>query len=394
MSESAEATGGPAEPAQRASSQTPDKDASATQTTGDGGGDRKGGKGKGSDGGGGGTGGVGKFFMGTGDGGAPPAVSYAAFLVVAAVFVGILASVFLPYILFSPKLDKTLLQQLADTETARGLITFLVAVSTVGIALILVVAMWSEKIDDYKDRFAFSKEILTSLIGILGTIIGFYFGATQDQTHHGTPTTLTLANLSITPPQPGKGDKVTLHATLSGGQSPYHYAIRFAPDTITKIEGDSPDGTVSHEIKFDAYDPAKPLDITFEGKDVTGLISSSRLHLAATQDQTHGQVTPTTPTLANLSVTPLTITPPNPKKGEMVTLHATLSGGQPPYSYTIRFTQDKIKEIKGKSANGTVIQEIKLGAYNPTTPLDITLEGKDDKGAIISSEPIHLGPAR
>jgi hypothetical protein len=244
--------------------------ASATRTTGDGGGPGKGG--------------FGKFFTGTGDGGAPLLVSAVAFLVVALAFVAILWSVFFPYAFVWPKhVDKTLLQQLADTATARGLITFLVAVSTVAIALILIVAMWSAKDDVVKERFGFSKEVLTSLIGILGTIIGFYFGATQDQTHgHGTPTTLTLADVSIVPPKPGPGDTVTLHATLSGGQSPYHYAIRFTPDTIKEIHGDSPDGTIDKEIMH-AYDPAKPLDITLQGKDDKGeIISSEPIHLAAT----------------------------------------------------------------------------------------------------------------
>ena len=63
-----------------------------------------------------------------------------AFLFVALAFVTILSSVFWPYVFHTPPgLDKTLLQQLSDVETARGLITFLVAVSTVGIALILIV---------------------------------------------------------------------------------------------------------------------------------------------------------------------------------------------------------------------------------------------------------------
>jgi hypothetical protein len=157
--------------------------------------------------------------------------------------------------------------------------------TSASIALILTVYLASSAsgVEIVKDRFAFSKEVLTSLIGILGTIIGFYFGATQDRTHsHGTPTTLTLASLSITPPNPVKDGTVMLHATLSGGQSPYHYAIRFTPDTIKEIDGQSPNGTISQEIKLDAYDPATPLDITLEGTDATGAITGNRVHLAAT----------------------------------------------------------------------------------------------------------------
>jgi hypothetical protein len=198
----------PAEPAQPASSQPtpelaepsssppPAKDASTTPAAVDGGGAGKGGTSTGT---------------GTGTGGTGRGVPIAFILiVVAATFVFILASVFLPYIFTVPKLDKTLLQLLADPETARGLITFLVAVSTVGIALVLIVYLASStaEVEVVKERFGFSKEVLTSLIGILGTIIGFYFGATQNQTQgHGTPTALTLADISITPPNPVKDQR-------------------------------------------------------------------------------------------------------------------------------------------------------------------------------------------
>ena len=212
-----------------------------------------------------------------------------AFFLVALAFVAILASVFWPYVFASPKnLDKTLLAELANTEAARGLITFLVAVGTVGIALILIiyVATSTGTTEAVKERFAFSKEVLTSLIGILGTIIGFYFGATQDQTHgRGTSSQLTqlaLQGLSIEPSTPVKGSTATLHATLSGGQPPYNYVIRFAPDTIKEIDGSSKDGTINQAIKLDAYDPTKSLDITLEGTDSTGAISGNRVHLPAT----------------------------------------------------------------------------------------------------------------
>jgi hypothetical protein len=205
------------------------------------------------------------------------------FLLVALAFVAILSSVFWPYV--GKGLDKTLLQQLADTETARGLITFLVAVSTVGIALILIVWVASTGLaaDVVKERSAFSKEVMTSLIGILGTIIGFYFGATQggQAPSRSGSTAPTLASFSFTPPKPEKGGTMTLRATLSGGQSPYVYAIRFTPDTIKEIDGQTQNGTIDQAIKLDAYDPAKPLDITFEATDAKGAISGNRVHFDA-----------------------------------------------------------------------------------------------------------------
>jgi hypothetical protein len=65
---------------------------------------------------------------------------------------------------------------------ARGLITFLFAFGTIGIAVIIALSVFTSSADpeEAKQRFYRAKEILTILIGILGTIVGFYFGATQN----------------------------------------------------------------------------------------------------------------------------------------------------------------------------------------------------------------------
>jgi hypothetical protein len=63
--------------------------------------------------------------------------------------------------------------------TARGLITFSVAIVTVAIALILVsfIVFGTGEIAELKERFTFGKDILMVFVGILGTIMGFYYGS-------------------------------------------------------------------------------------------------------------------------------------------------------------------------------------------------------------------------
>lgn len=72
----------------------------------------------------------------------------------------------------------TFRQNLAEIEISRGIITFFFGLGTVGVALILVTAAFTSERDkdDIKERFDMGKQVLTTLIGIFGTIVGFYFG--------------------------------------------------------------------------------------------------------------------------------------------------------------------------------------------------------------------------
>ena len=63
------------------------------------------------------------------------------------------------------------------SNVARGLITLLVAIVTVAIAIMLTLSVLLSNSTDYEKRFALGKEILTIFIGVLGTIVGFYFGS-------------------------------------------------------------------------------------------------------------------------------------------------------------------------------------------------------------------------
>lgn len=69
------------------------------------------------------------------------------------------------------------LPSLAEPGMARGLITFLFAFATIAVVIISVIAVFWVKIDEVAQRGALAKEVLTILIGIMGTILGFYFGA-------------------------------------------------------------------------------------------------------------------------------------------------------------------------------------------------------------------------
>jgi predicted permease len=77
-------------------------------------------------------------------------------------------------------------------DSARVFITFMIAVATVAIAFFaMLIAMM---LREYEKRFALAKEVLTILVGILGTIVGFYFGTAKI-----TPTTDSNTNGATQP---------------------------------------------------------------------------------------------------------------------------------------------------------------------------------------------------
>lgn len=121
----------------------------------------------------------------------------------------------------------TFLQLLQNTEISRGLITFLVALATVAIATILVIyaVTGNDDKERTKERFSQGKEVLTTLVGILGTVLGFYFGSAEK----GAANDLALAEPHF------QALQLTTH--ISGGSPPYRYSISSEKQEFTKIEG-------------------------------------------------------------------------------------------------------------------------------------------------------------
>lgn len=154
---------------------------------------------------------------------------------------------------------------LTDNDSARGMITFLVAFVTVGIALILVMAAFMSGGKDVEKRLNFGKDVLTVLIGVLGTIMGFYYGqeagekraANQEQTAgrtgdaSGRRQTILIADPQLSPAAPRAGGEFTLNTTFGGGEGPYTYTVTFDPPgavTTPAAAVASNDGKVSHRF--------------------------------------------------------------------------------------------------------------------------------------------------
>lgn len=107
------------------------------------------------------------------------------------------------------------LDSLAMIDHARGLITFFVVLATTGVIVLVALGIfWVENADDAKKRFESAKELLSIVIGVLGTILGFYFGTAVKDTTNNPPQS------AITQPAGDNGQGAAPTAPAAGQAAP------------------------------------------------------------------------------------------------------------------------------------------------------------------------------
>src|SRR5882724_11789675 len=109
-------------------------------------------------------------------------------------------------------LDKGVLSGMAKSEYARGLITYLFALVTILIAVALVLSSLTATEIKFEERFKNAKEVLALLLGVFGTIMGFYFASETSRRSGDEP--LSLSSLDMTPQLGGSPDQVMLRAVV------------------------------------------------------------------------------------------------------------------------------------------------------------------------------------
>ena len=143
----------------------------------------------------------------------------------------IILLVFAFAILIAILVDAEVLKRLQDVAYARGVITFLVALSAIALAFMFAYqAFTDDKISD--NGFRRGREVLTGITGILGTIVGFYFGSTDK----AAPTRVEVD---------AKQEGSSLIAHVASGTSPYRVSVSFEPKEVKGVESlTSKDGWV------------------------------------------------------------------------------------------------------------------------------------------------------
>ncbi len=130
------------------------------------------------------------------------------------------------------------LKSLQEIPVARGLITFLIVITTMGIAIMLAMStIFGEAGPDQDKTFDKGKQVLGVLIGLLGTIVGFYFGSPDTKPGSLMQSQgLTIAPARVNNLQPKKGETFTISDYVYDGKPPYIYSITFDPAAIPPIK--------------------------------------------------------------------------------------------------------------------------------------------------------------
>lgn len=165
------------------------------------------------------------------------------------------------------------IKDLSNSESARGIITYLVAVTTIAMAAMLMLAAIMTGGRDLDKRFTLGKEILTTLIGVLGTIIGFYYGSTtKSDTNTGAATrdstSITVNGLNTIPLSPQPDKPLNASAIITGGITPYDYILTISPTgTAEPRNATSQDGRINETITFMDSAKSGSITLTLSGKD-------------------------------------------------------------------------------------------------------------------------------
>jgi hypothetical protein len=171
-------------------------------------------------------------------------------------------------------IDKGVLRNMSTPEYARGLITYLFAVMTIGTAVVLVLSTLitppqsttPTQLDQIKDQFTRGKEILSLLLGVFGTIVGYYFGSTI-----ATPAAeLRLSHPRVTSIITDAGPAVLVQSTVAGGSPPYLFGIAVGDSKPETVEPVAEDGWIVREVALPAGASSSAVAIRVSVQDATG----------------------------------------------------------------------------------------------------------------------------
>lgn len=117
-------------------------------------------------------------------------------------------------------------QTVANADFARGLITVVIILAFVILGIILILSALFGTLGDTTEsdaRFRRAREVYTSVVGIVGTIVGFYFGSVS-----------TTEALQVVKKVEGKN----IIVKITGGSKPYNLTVTSKSDKKAFVSDD------------------------------------------------------------------------------------------------------------------------------------------------------------
>lgn len=146
---------------------------------------------------------------------------------------------FVAWILWSG--TRPVVDQLPDMEFARGIITLVFVLFTIGFAaIVLIQGLFLSDPAQEDRRFSRGREILGLFIGIVGTIVGFYFGSADKP--------LAKFDVAVQAQRQVDPSKVTVSAHAFGGTAPYQFTVTVGSKKVTEPPIRSDDGWLSTQV--------------------------------------------------------------------------------------------------------------------------------------------------
>lgn len=175
-------------------------------------------------------------------------------------------------------LDKgRVLVGMGKAQFARGLITYLFAIVTIGTAVVLVL---SALLGTDKEKFDRGKEVLGLLLGVFGTMVGFYFASELSRPE--ATGELTVSSILVTPQEATPGGTLKVTALVRGGTPPYRFAATLGDLPAEYAELARPDGWIVKDLQVPATTPIGLQTVTLGIRDMAEEKTSTQTYVTTT----------------------------------------------------------------------------------------------------------------
>jgi len=177
--------------------------------------------------------------------------------------------------------DGGLVERLGTPHFARGMITYLFAITTICAAVGLLVASLTTLAGlpdgEAEEKFRRGKDVLGLLLGVFGTIVGFYFGTS---TGDASATQLTVTTPALSPDEILANQSTMLTSAVSGGSPPYRFAIgTSASGSFGDFQPVQSNGVIAASILGNAFPSDGSYDVRLRVVDSIGTVEDADAEL-------------------------------------------------------------------------------------------------------------------